>query len=387
MTVDLEGDLRREFDAATSPTSLTFHPESIVRQGNRSIRRHRIVAGGSAAMAVALVAGGASLMTRTHDLAAPQPAASTASTATTGIVRAQTPFMQGSGSAQVEFNRDPSVSLNVKFSIKAQDGRLHEVGRSSAGKPGQKADATWRSAIVDGHPVTIGLLPGSPTNFRATGGGTEMSTGADLKGTGYTMFYVNYTPVRPDLKKPAHPPEFTRLWWTDANGIIDGIEGDHRLTGRVLTLSSTQLVAVVLRPEVGSRTSVFGSSTLRVDGSGGQYDLSAATTDPTGVAVVTGRQPTFSRVLKVPKLITAQGPPNAAGILPAGASDIRVILTTNAVATGLAVTRRLPDGRVVFAIPAEGAQPSNPSKDSIKAVTWTNADGSQGRKNVTQHEN
>jgi hypothetical protein len=35
---------------------------------------------------------------------------------------------------------------------------------------------------------------------------------------------------------------------------------------------------------------------------------------------------------------------------------------------------------------SEGAQPSQPSKDSIKAVTWTNADGSQGRKDVTQKQ-
>jgi hypothetical protein len=39
---------------------------------------------------------------------------------------------------------------------------------------------------------------------------------------------------------------------------------------------------------------------------------------------------------------------------------------------------------VIFAIKAEGAQPSNPSKDSIRSVTWINADASQGRKDVTQ---
>jgi hypothetical protein len=48
------------------------------------------------------------------------------------------------------------------------------------------------------------------------------------------------------------------------------------------------------------------------------------------------------------------------------------------------VSERLSDGRVIFAIKAESAQPSQPSKDSIKAVTWTNADGSQGRQDVTQ---
>jgi hypothetical protein len=80
------------------------------------------------------------------------------------------------------------------------------------------------------------------------------------------------------------------------------------------------------------------------------------------------------------------GPPIAAGVLPPGASDIGVILTTDEAASGLPVSERLPDGHVIFAIKAEGAQLSQPSKDSIKAVTWTNADGSQGRKDVTQKQ-
>ena len=63
-----------------------------------------------------------------------------------------------------------------------------------------------------------------------------------------------------------------------------------------------------------------------------------------------------------------------------------MILTTGELASGLPVSERLPDGRLIFAFTAEGAQPSNPSKDSIKAVTWTNTDGTQDRKNVTQKE-
>jgi len=50
------------------------------------------------------------------------------------------------------------------------------------------------------------------------------------------------------------------------------------------------------------------------------------------------------------------------------------------------VSDRLPDGRVIFAIKAEKAHPTDPSTDSIKAITWTYADGSPGRMDVTQKQ-
>ena len=81
MTITLEADLRREFDAARPPISLNFSPESVLRQGSRTIRRRRIITGGSAALAVAVVATGASLMNRPQDTATPQPATSGLSTA------------------------------------------------------------------------------------------------------------------------------------------------------------------------------------------------------------------------------------------------------------------------------------------------------------------
>jgi len=167
MTSDLEADLRREFDAATPPSGLTFSPESVMRQGSRTIRRHRIIAAGSAAVAVALVATGASLLTRPHDTALPLPANRTA---TTGIVRAQAGF--SSGTAQVELNRDVSVESNVKYSYISLDGGRHDEGASSTGKPAQRPDATWRSAMVDGHPVTIGPVPSPARNLEVTFAGS-----------------------------------------------------------------------------------------------------------------------------------------------------------------------------------------------------------------------
>jgi len=83
-------------------------------------------------------------------------------------------------------------------------------------------------------------------------------------------------------------------------------------------------------------------------------------------------------------LRTYVGAPLAAGILPPGATEIGVILTTNEARTGLAVSTRLSDGRVIFALNGNFGLSADPSKDSIKAVTWTNADGSQGRIAVTQ---
>jgi hypothetical protein len=54
MSTDLEADLRREFDAACAPSGLTFSPDSVVRKGKRTILRRRLIAGGSAAIAVVL---------------------------------------------------------------------------------------------------------------------------------------------------------------------------------------------------------------------------------------------------------------------------------------------------------------------------------------------
>ena len=68
------------------------------------------------------------------------------------------------------------------------------------------------------------------------------------------------------------------------------------------------------------------------------------------------------------------------------ALTIGVILTTGEALNPVVVLVRLPDGQVSFAVKAESAHPSVPSKDSIKAVTWTNADGTQGRKDVTQKQ-
>ena len=199
MSTDLEADLRREFDAIRAPSNLTFSPESVLRQRNRTIRRRRILASGSAAMAVAVVAVGATLMTRPHDTAAPQPATRTA---TTGIVRAQAGFIWGQ--VQVQFDRDVSAKTNVLYSVVTADGLRHEIGRSSTGKPGQKPDAVWRSGMVEGHPVTIGLVPSPARNVTITfADGTDHGIGfEELKGTGYTMFYVGYAM---DGKEPPRP--------------------------------------------------------------------------------------------------------------------------------------------------------------------------------------
>ena len=80
MSADLEADLRREFDAASPPSSLTYSTDSVLRQGSRTIRRRRIIAAGSAALAVAVVATGASLFARPDDKALPLPASSTGTT-------------------------------------------------------------------------------------------------------------------------------------------------------------------------------------------------------------------------------------------------------------------------------------------------------------------
>jgi hypothetical protein len=383
MTMDLEGDLRREFDAATPPSSLTFHPESIVRQGNRTIRRHRIVAGGSAAMALALVATGVGLLDRPHDSAPPQPATHTA---TTGIVRTDmgyTPY----GTFQIELNRDAKVTSNVKLFLVKKGGERREVGAWSTIKPGQKPDATWKSGMVDGHPFTVGLVPGADADVRLANGASHVILLDPVKDTGYSAFAVQYK--NGDQKEPARPAEIASISWSGPTGIVDGIEGDHRLTGQVLAMDQSVAVKVVLRPGTGGRTEVLGDIRLKTTTGFASLPLTVTTSDASGAAVVTGRKPIERLITKGTEMgrrEVVDGAPMAAGILPAGATDIGVILTTGEIASGLPVSERLPDGRVIFAIKAESAQPSQPSKDSIKAVTWTNADGSLGRKDVTQKQ-
>ena len=397
MTTDLETDLRREFDAATPPSTLTFSPDSVLRQGSRTIRRRRIIAVGSTAVAVALVATGSSLLTRPDDKALPLPASSTAAT---GIVRAQAGI--GDGHYDITFNRDTRVKSNVHYFFTPKDGRRREVGSSSTGKPGQKPDAVWWTGIVDGRPFTIGLVPSTAGAVAITfaDGGVSNSDSdnfshstfsgvgfEELKGTGFSVFYVDYTPGDPSGKGPRRFSEIASIRWTGPTGIVDGIEGDHRLSGRTLTMGKGVSVEVVLRPGDDGRTTVFGRTLLgdlRVGGVS-NTDLSLATTDLSGAAVVTGRQP----LKGYPESPESPGDrvPIAAGILPPGAKEIGVVLVSNDAATGLAVHERLPDGRVIFALKADWGQSSDPRKASIKAITWTNADGTPGRIDVTQKNN
>jgi hypothetical protein len=101
--------------------------------------------------------------------------------------------------------------------------------------------------------------------------------------------------------------------------------------------------------------------------------------------VLTGRQP-MARPTTTVVNMTSDGPPVAAGILPPGSSGISVLLTSGFAPRPVVVSDRLPDGRVIFAIKAEKAHPTDPSTDSIKAITWTYADGSPGRMDVTQKQ-
>lgn len=384
MNTDPESDLRREFDAVGAPSGLTFSPESVLRQGKRTILRRRIIAGGSAALAVVLVVAGASLLTRPDDRAAPQPATRTA---TTGIFRGQLGF--DFGTFEAHFQLKAGAATNVHYFAITPDGLRHEVGSSSTHKAGQKPDATWVSGLVAGHPVTIGLVPDTARDVRITftDGGSYGYGSHQVWGTGYTMFAVPYPATAPAT-------DIASIRWYGPTGIVDGIDGDHRLIGRVVPISDAVSAEVVLRAGAGGPTTVFGrlidqNTPPDVGGSNATeipaYDLAAVTTDPSGVAVMTGRL-TITRKTGDTIWTTSAGAPIAAGILPSGASGIGVELTDGGARTGLAKTERLPDGRVIFTMSAGFAHPADPGKDSIKAVTWTNADGTRGRKDVTQQQ-
>jgi len=62
------------------------------------------------------------------------------------------------------------------------------------------------------------------------------------------------------------------------------------------------------------------------------------------------------------------------------------VITTDAVTHPIIVSKRLNDGRVIFALKVASTKATDLSKDSIKAVTWTNSDGTKGRMNVTQKQ-
>ena len=114
-------------------------------------------------------------------------------------------------------------------------------------------------------------------------------------------------------------------------------------------------------------------------------DLNAAATDASGAAIVTGHQPILERTLSQGQYVmeAVAGPPVAAGVLPSGATDIGVDLASGETIPGRALTQRLPDGRVIFALNVTYGT-ADPRRASIKAVTWHNADGTQGRIAVTQ---
>jgi hypothetical protein len=391
MTTDLEADLRHEFDAATAPSTLTFRPESVLRQGSRTIRRRRIISAGSAAVAVGLIAVGSTLMTRPQDTAVPQPANPTA---TTGSVKADMAVSSG-GDFQFEFNRDAKVRSNLSLfvSFKVLDHgvaspRRQELGEWSIGKPGQKPEAIWKSGMVDGHPYTVGLVPGIDSEVTLAKGASYGVLGDAQKIAGYSMFAVDYqNGDGSDGKEPARPAEIASISWTEPDGAVNGVEGNHRLTGRTFTFTSSVSVKVLLRPGNAGRTTVFGSARLTTGGFGYATPLSvAATADASGAAVVTGRYPIEHRITKggvKAHEIRNDGAPVAAGILPSGASDIGVELASGQAMTGLAKTETLPDGRVIFALKADFGT-ADPNKDAIKAISWTNADGSRGQHTATQ---
>jgi hypothetical protein len=179
--------------------------------------------------------------------------------------------------------------------------------------------------------------------------------------------------------------QIASISWSGPTGIVDGIAGDKRLTGRVLDIDKSVAVKVVLRPGDAGRTTVPGQVVIQIGGGASTFSsLTLATTDPSGAAVVTGRQPIVASSTSA--VVNPVGSPLAAGILPPGSSGIGVILTTDAVARPIIVSKRLTDGRVIFALKVASTKATDPGKDSIKAVTWTNTDGTKGRMNVTQKQ-
>ena len=219
MSTDLEADLRREFDTVGAPSGLTFSPESVLRQGNRTIRRHRIIAAGSAAMAVVLVAGGAAL-TRPHDTAVcpqatPQrPASSWGNWDTSGTLRGPLPAATPQSRPHVHYSVITQTGTGKKLGVSSHQGRSEarchlgiRHGRQTPGRPrlcrypGRCADhrvRRWRSRTPSGPKSSTHRLHGvlrqvlgvavdearHPRRSRASGGtGTQGSWTASATAT------------------------------------------------------------------------------------------------------------------------------------------------------------------------------------------------------------
>jgi hypothetical protein len=273
----------------------------------------------------------------------------------------------------------------VKFFVETKAGRVL-VGVGSTAKPGQSPDVIWKSGMVGGHPFTFGLVPGTDFDVKLAGANDYAISSHEMRDIGYSTFSVGYK--NGNEKEPAGPSKIASITWSGPGGVVSGIEGSHRLTGQILRFDQKASEKLVLRAGTDGRTTLWGEARLRTS-SGGGYTTpqQMVTSDASGVAVVSGRYPVERRVtIKGVKglYVGYDGAPIAAGILPPGASKIGVLLTVGKAASPLVVLQHLPDGRVVFVVKAESAHPSTPSRDAIKAVTWTNADGSKGQAKVTQ---
>jgi hypothetical protein len=206
---------------------------------------------------------------------------------------------------------------------------------------------------------------------------------------------TNAAVLNPNITEATRTAEITSISWSGPTGIVDGIAGAQRLTGQVLDIDKSIAVKVVLRPGDGGRTTVSGQVVIQIGGGGTTTSpdmrsglsfssLTLATTDPSGAAVVTGLQPIAAPSQGAP--LSQVGPPIAAGILPPGSSGIGMILTTGAIARPVIVSKRLNDGRVIFALKVAGTKAPDTGKASISAITWTNADGTKGRADVSRQQ-
>jgi hypothetical protein len=289
---------------------------------------------------------------------------------------------------EVEINRDPAVQSNVKFFASSDDREpRQEVASFSFDKPGQEPDAVWKSGMVQGHPFTFGLVPSTDFEVTLAAGADHGITYDEVKGTGYTAFAVIYK--NGEEKEAARPAQIARITWSGPGGAVEGIEGNHRLTGRQVNIERAISVQVVLRPgNDGGRSTVLAQVRRTSDsGSSYRFPLTATPTDASGVAVVAGRYPVKRQITKGnvnAPVIAADGAPLATGILPRGASHIEVILRTGPAVSEITAVERMADGKVMFAIQTDRGRLTEPSQSSIKAVTWTNADGSKGRREVNQ---
>ena len=210
MSTELEDDLRAAL-AGAAPPALTFDPDTVLRQGRRTVRTHRTIRASAVALAVALIAAvGVGVLGGERRLGGPADGAGPG-------VRPPVigTLVLGGQRYAVSIGFDPKDDTNLDFYRLDGSGHRQKLGGSST--KGLGADqATW--GYGPGSTVVLGVLPAGARAVRAVSGVDEaarvpVSTKA-LPGTPFEAFAAQVPAAKGD------EAPLSRLAWVSSAGVV-----------------------------------------------------------------------------------------------------------------------------------------------------------------------